>query len=326
MGLFKKKDIKEEIDDIDENESETRQIKRQFKDLNPENKKNRSEPIKPWGIKERLTILFVLLFTVLTSGLLALTARNYKLPNLPKLKIPDLQSLNPFREEVIVIGNKGFNVSQQKISNAKKLFKEATNGYSGMYSFYIYDINGDYYYGLNYQEKMQAASLIKLPVMYMAMRDNKDVSLVEAMGKRSDNSAFIKMVSLLGKENVNKTISDLGMAKTSLSENITTPEEIGIFFKKLYKNELLSAEKTSDLENYMTDTAFEKWLRPGLPDDVRLVHKYGREVHVVNDAGIVMSDKPFVIVIMTDGVIESEADMLIPDLARILYQNHISKN
>ena len=116
------------------------------------------------------------------------------------------------------------------------------------------------------------------------------------------------------------------MAKTSLSENITTPEERGIFFKKLYKNELLSAEKTSDLENYMTDTAFEKWLRPGLPDAVRLVHKYGREVHVVNDAGIVMSDKPFVIVIMTDGVIESEADMLIPDLARILYQNHISKN
>lgn len=322
MGLFnKKKDEDLEDDGIDK--EEPRRIRRQFRDLNPENKRTRKEPVKPWGVKERLVILIVLFTTVFISGILALTARNFKLPKLSRIEMPTIPNLNPFRERVIVIVNKGSKISQEKIENAKRLFKDATNDLSGIYAFYIYDINGDYYYGLNYQEVMQAASLIKLPVMYMAMKDNEDKSLVEAMGKRSDNSAFTKMINILGKENVNKAISDLGMAKTSLSDNMTTPEEVGIFFKKLYKDELLDQEKTKELEGFMTNTIFEDWLRPGIPSDLILVHKYGREEHVINDAGIVMSDRPFIIVIMTDGIIESEAIPLFPKLSKLLYDNHI---
>jgi len=329
MGLFNRKKKDADFDEDDSSFAEAsddtnpRQIKRQFKDLNPENKKARKEPFQPWGMKERLVVLVVLLLTVLTSGILALSARNFKLPSMPAIKVSNLSELNPFREQTIVIGNKGTKISQEKIENTKKLFKEATNDYSGIYAFYIFDLNGDYYYGLNHKEVMQAASLIKLPVMYMAMKENKDTTLVEAMGKRSDNGAFTKMVGILGKENVNKTIADLGMVKTSLSENLTTPEEIGIFFKKLYKNELLGSEKTKELESYMTNTIFEDWLRPGIPANFQLVHKYGREEHVINDAGIVMSDKPFVIVIMTDGIIESEAISLFPKLSKLLYDEHV---
>lgn len=330
MGLFSKKKDEDFEDEFIEDENEPRKIKRQFKDLNPENKRARKEPPKPWGIKERLVVLIVLLLTVLTSGVLALTARNFKLPRLSKIEMPNFSDLNPFKEKVIIIGNKGSNVSQEKIENTKKLFKEATDNYSGLYAFYIYDINGDYYYGSNYQEVMQAASLIKLPVMYETYKKFEDGSLsreqytplLEAMGKRSDNSAFVKMVNVLGKENVNKTISDLGMSKTSLSDNMTTPEEVGIFFKKLYKNELLNSKDTKELEGFMTNTIFEDWLRPGIPSNLTLVHKYGREEHVINDAGVVMSDKPFVVVIMTDGVVESEAIPLFPKLSKLLYDNH----
>lgn len=318
MGLFNRK--KEE--DYDEELEEQEIPRRKFRDLNPENRKTRKEPLKPWGMKERLIILVVLLVTVLTSGILALTARNFKLPKIPALKISSITSLNPFKEQVIIVGNKGSKISQEKIENTKRLFKEATDNYSGIYAFYIYDINGDYYYGLNYQEVMQAASLIKLPVMYLAMKNDEDRTLIEAMGKRSDNNAYNKMVGILGRENVNKTILDLGMSRTSLSENTTTPEEIGIFFKKLYGNELLDESKTKELEGYMTDTIFEDWLRPGIPSDITLVHKYGREDHVINDAGIVMSDKPFVVVIMTDGIIETEAVDLFPKLAKLLYDEH----
>ena len=136
-----------------------------------------------WGRKERLIVLSILLLTVITSGVLALSARNFKLPQLPAFKLSTISEINPFKEQTIVVGNKGNKITQQKIEKVKKLFKEATNGYSGIYAFYIYDIKGDYYYGLNHQEVMQAASLIKLPVMYMAMRDDKDKQLIEAMGK-----------------------------------------------------------------------------------------------------------------------------------------------
>jgi hypothetical protein len=322
MGLFNRKKEEDIEDELEVDEDEPRRIRRKFKDLNPENKKKRVEPIKPWGTKERLFVLIVLILTVASSGFLALSARNFKLPQLPALKLNSLKDLNPFKEQVIIVGNRGSKVSFEKIENTKRLFKEATNDYSGIYAFYIYDLNGDYYYGYNHQELMQAASLIKLPVMYMAMKDDKDKSLVEAMGKRSDNGAYNKMVGILGKENVNRTISDLGMSKTSMEKNLTTPEEIGIFFKKLHDNELLSVEKTKELEDFMTDTNFEDWLRPGIPSDLKLVHKYGREVHVINDAGIVLGDKPFVIVIMTDGIIESEAIDLFPKLSKLLYDNH----
>mgnify|MGYP001569831605 CR=1 FL=1 len=321
MGLFNRKK-EEDLEDDEIDEEEPRRIRRQFRDLNPENRRSRKEPLKPWGKIERLVVLIVLLLTVLTSGVLALSARNFKLPKLPKFEIPDISNLNPFKEQVIVIGNTGSNISQEKIENTKRLFKEATNDYSGIYAFYIFDLNGDYYYGVGHRETMQAASLIKLPVMYLAMKNGEDKTLIEAMGKRSDNGAYNKMVSILGKEEINKAISDLGMPNTSLSENLTTPEEVGIFFKKLYKEELLNKEDTKELESYMTNTIFEDFLRPGIPEDITLVHKYGREEHVISDAGIVMSDKPFVIVIMTDGIIESEALALFPKLSNLLYTEH----
>lgn len=321
MGLFKKKE--EEFEEVEELDFP----KKKIKDLNPQNKRARKEPIKPWGKFERMFVLIVLLLTVVSSGLLALSARNFKLPQMPRLKLPELSEFNLFKEQTIVVGNKGSKVSQQKIDETKKKFSDVTNNYSGIYSFYIYDLNGDYYYGLNHKEKMQAASLIKLPVMYLAMKNGEDETLVEAMGKRSDNKAFNTMVNRLGNEEINYALkNDLGMPNTSLSENITTPEEIGQFFKKLYQNEILNEEDSKLLQSYMTDTIFENWLRLGIPSEYELVHKYGREARSVSDAGIVLSKKPFVMVIMTDGVIEKEADELIPKLSKLLYTEHTNED
>lgn len=328
--IFNRKKDEDFDDEIDEVEIP----RRKFKDLNPEDRKARKEPPKPWGEKERYFVLFALLVTVLTSGVLALSARNFKLPKLQRLEMPKFTNINPFKEQIITVGNSGSNVSQEKIENTKKLFKEATNNYSGIYSFYIYDLNGDYYYGFGHQEKMQAASLIKLPVIYALYKEfeegkldlSKHKNLIEVMGKRSDNTAFNNAVELLGKEKINKTIIDLGMVKTSYENNTTTPEEIGIFFKKLYKNEILNKSDSSEFQGYMTDTIFEKWLRVGIPENINLIHKYGREVNVVNDAGIVMTKNPFVIVIMTDGVVEKEADELFPKLTELLYNEHTNEN
>ena len=318
-------------DEIEEEEAPRR---RKFKDLNPENRKTRKEPVKPWGKKERLIVLIVLLSTVLTSGILAITARNFKLPKFPRISLSSLSEINPFKEQLIVVGNKGSKVDVEKLENIKKEFVELTDNYSGIYAFYIYDLNGDYFYGSCYQEKMQAASLIKLPVIYLTYKESQDGNLnleeyrplLEAMGQRSDNEAYQKMAFVLGNEKINKAIIDLGMSKTSFKDNITTPEDIGIFFKKLYKGELLNKENTEEFLKFLTDTSFEKWLRPGIPASIKLSHKYGRETHSVSDAGVVFGDKPFVIVIMTDGVIESEADEVFSELTKILYNGQTNEN
>ncbi len=117
MGLFGKKN-EEEYEDDEEFEKEpnddfeNRKLKKQLRDLKSENKKARKEPPKPWGKRERLTVLIVMVITILISGSLYLSSRpnlqftinnlqintqNFKVPNF------DFSSFNIFKEGTIII-------------------------------------------------------------------------------------------------------------------------------------------------------------------------------------------------------------------------------
>ena len=106
---------------------------------------------------------------------------------------------------------------------------------------------------------------------------------------------------------------------TSLTDNQTSPEDIGLFFKKLWGNQIVSQASRDEILGYMTDTIYENWLVKGIPEE-KVAHKYGSELHVMNDAGIILSDKPFVLVIMSKGIVEKEANLVIPELASIVYE------
>jgi beta-lactamase class A len=172
--------------------------------------------------------------------------------------------------------------------------------------------------------------------------------LVRLMGKQSDNTAFKIVRNILGDTKINEVIRQVGMEKTSLEENKTTPKDIGVFFENLWKahmqtpersnggqGEIISKESADEILDYLTDTSFENWLAAGIPKDIRIAHKYGRETHVVNDAGIVYSSdpsgsetlkgrRPYVVVIMTKGVVEREADGIFPELSRLIYNQMTS--
>ena len=107
MALFGK--IKEEeYEDEDEfNEDENggdRKFTKKFRDLNPKNRKKRKEPPKPWGKKERMMVLIILLVTIIISAILTFGARS---KNSFRFSVPkfDLNSLNIFKEETIIVGN-----------------------------------------------------------------------------------------------------------------------------------------------------------------------------------------------------------------------------
>jgi len=289
---------KEEDDDYEDEE---------FRDLKPENKRRRKEPPKPWGRPERLTVLIVILITVLTSVILTF----------------------------YIEGDKE---GREKAEKARNYFKDKTRNLSGLYAVSVVRLSDGSGYGVNKNEEMQAASLIKLPIMTLVYKkfeagklDLDEVAegskstyreLVGAMGKRSDNNAQIILVKTFGESEIQNYIENIGMTKTSLAKNETTPEEIGLFFKKLWEKELVNEKSRDEILEFMTDTIFEDWIVKGI-DDVRVAHKYGREVHVVNDVGIVFANKPFVLVLMSDGAVESEADSLIPAVAGEIYEIEI---
>lgn len=127
MGIFGNRKEEYDEDEVDseielETENENRKLRRSLRDLKSENRKSRKEPVKPWGKKERLLILVLMLSTIIISGILYLSSNsnsnfqfsiynlqktfgwqsnlNFQLPNI------NLDSLNIFKEETIEIHKK----------------------------------------------------------------------------------------------------------------------------------------------------------------------------------------------------------------------------
>lgn len=328
---------------------------------NPTSKKRKKkEPPKPWGSKERKLVFIVLFATILISAMLAASARSWKLPGFPRIKIPTTDLLEG---ETIVITKDNGQVDPKLVDQSEKTkdsFTELTNDLSGVYGLYVIDLESGYSYSLSGNEVYEAASLIKLPTMaamfleaekgniglddeYILKEEDKIAGsgslsskpagtvlsyqdLIRLMGKESDNTAFGISRSILGDDLIQETVNDIGMVNTSLDTNETTIRDTGLIFNKLWSGDLVSTEHRGEMIEYLTDTIYEEWLTAGIPEDVDVSHKYGREVHVVNDAGIVFSDNPYVVVILTKGVVEREADNVFPDLSRVVFEGQSGKN
>lgn len=359
MALFKKKEKEEDYEDEyeeDEEEEPRRPLRRKFKpkdfkDLNPKDKSKRKEPPKPWGKKERFLVLGLILITVGISAFLGMSARDWKLPGLPQINFRSISLSKFFEGETIVI--EGNSKDKIKASKAISFFNEKTISQSGVYGLYVLRLKDGSNYGVNEKEIFQAASLIKLPIMagiYMEeergalslsskykLKNSDKVAgsgslyskpagyeityrnLIRLMGKESDNTAFNVCRKLLGDSKIVEIINKIGMKNTSLENNQTTPEDIGIFFDELWNGNIVKNDSKNELLGFMTDTIYENWLSAGIPGGVRIAHKFGREVHVINDAGIVYSGEPYIIVLMTKGIVEKQANEVIPELSKAIY-------
>jgi len=352
MGIFRgrKKEKDEDYEESGERVVRRRSTRKSFNETKP-GRRRKKEPPKLWGRKERLFVFAILTLTVGISATLSLSARSWKLPGLPRIKLPSI-SLPNFGERTIIIeGNKD---DKRKAEDMVVYFNGKTKNLSGVYGLYVVRLDNGSSYGVNELEIFEAASFIKLPVMagmyiqaesgsldletkHTLLADDKvggsgslvgkpagytliHKDLVRLMGKQSDNTAFNIARNILGDEEIENVIKHIGMANTSLFENETTPYDIGTFFEELWKGNVVSEESRDEILEFLTDTIYEEHLVAGIPDDVSVAHKYGREVHVVNDAGIIFTDEPFIIVIMSKGVVESEADEIIPELAQIVYE------
>ncbi len=103
-------DFDDEEDELDDEDSEAEGKSRKktlkskdFKDLNPKDRKARKEPAKPWGRKERLLVLFVIILTAGISAYLSLIATGWKFSDILDFSKTSFSVSNLFKEEVIVI-------------------------------------------------------------------------------------------------------------------------------------------------------------------------------------------------------------------------------
>jgi beta-lactamase class A len=231
---------------------------------------------------------------------------------------------------------------------------EATLNLSGVYGLKVIRLNNGSSYGVNDNEIFQAASLIKLPLMaamyirseignldldskYTLKNSDKVTgagslygkpagyqityrNLIRLMGKQSDNTAFNICRKLIGDKEIDSAALKIGMDVTNVENNETSPSDVGVFFEELWNGNIMNKENKDELLGFLTDTSFENWIPEGVPGDVRVAHKVGIETHVINDAGIVYAKSPYVVVILSKGVVEREANQAFPELSKIIYE------
>jgi len=203
------------------------------------------------------------------------------------------------------------------------------------------------------EKPMQAASLIKVPVVIAGYRiaergefDLKETyrlkdedkaggsgslfqkpegyelsweKLMWHMGNESDNTAFRAMVNYLGEERLNSEFEKLGWSSTSIAENQISALELMKMFEGLYRNTLLNEYDSKRILASMVDTWYEDRIPVGVPDDIKVAHKVGTEIGVVSDAGIVYAQPDYAAILMTEGVKEGEAKVVLPEISQLIY-------
>ncbi|RLC32761.1 hypothetical protein DRH13_01140 [Candidatus Woesebacteria bacterium] len=320
---------------------------------NPESgsRRKKKDP-GPWGKKERSLVFYVLFATILASVILAFSARSWKMPGLPRISFPS------FRSGTIIIEKDKTELDEVAIETISS-FKDKTKSLSGVYGFYVIRLNSGVSYGVNESDIFEPASLNKLPVMLAmyieaengnidlettyVLKDTDKVSgsgslygkpegyeltyrdILSYMGKESDNTAANIARNILDKEKIEQAIDIAGMDNTVVvgEDQESTPHDIGTFFEKLWEGNVISKKYRDEMLGYLTDTIYEEWLAAGIPSSTDVAHKYGREIHVVNDAGIVFADEPFILVLLSKGVVEREADQVFPELSKAIYNQEI---
>jgi beta-lactamase class A len=149
----------------------------------------------------------------------------------------------------------------------------------------------------------------------------------------SDNSATNVLIGLVGMENVNAMLDNLGLHATRLRrqmmdlkaagegrENVSTPREMMTLLETIYRGKLLNKEMTADFIKVLS-THKESSLLQGLPDDVVAASKPGELEAVRNDSGIIfVKNRPYILCVMTTYLKdEKEGSAAILKIAALTY-------
>lgn len=301
--------------------------------------------------KEKRAARIVLLF--LLGGTVLLTALAISYREVPKL----WKSLT---EPTTVVSQKFTlptpTVTQTlKLEEERQAIEQIIEPLRGTYGIYFRDLEKGDAFSINGLEKMTAASLIKMPTLLTLYREadagriNLDTvyklqaadrrggagsligrpegseisyrEMAKLMGQQSDNTAFNVIANkILSGEKIQNTISLLGMRQTSFEDNLTTPEDMGLLFRKLYQEKVVSDKSRDEILSFITNTIWETRIPAGIPKGIKVSHKIGSEVGVISDAGIIFANKPFILVILSQNANEIEAGKALPEIAKKIYE------
>ena len=149
--------------------------------------------------------------------------------------------------------------------------------------------------------------------------------LLQHMIQDSDNTATNILIDRLGMDTINDWASGFGLENTHLNrrmmdlgsgvENYMSANDVAKILQAIcdgsFVNEDASMEALTVLEGQNETTGMEL----GLPNDVIFAHKTGSLNGVLNDGGIVETEKPYTIVVLSANADSGEAAAAMQEIA-----------
>lgn len=220
----------------------------------------------------------------------------------------------------------------------------------GNYGFFFEDLASGFIYSYNENVKLVAAGCMKLPIavsLIKAVEDekvtfmdkiaisasdkvygtgiihefnNRDYTIFEllvAMLIQSDNTAANKIIDIVGMDNINKNIADMGLENTMLNrktndersksdiENITTAYDLSLIWRHLYKATYLTQKNSTMLIDILRRQQIKNKLALYIPDDLKfeISSKTGDKKGVENDTALIQLHKgTFVFTVLSTGI------------------------
>lgn len=154
----------------------------------------------------------------------------------------------------------------------------------------------------------------------------------------SDNSATNFLIDIVGEDQVNQFIKELGYTTTRLNrkmfdavksakgiQNYITAGEVGDLLEKMYLGQLVSPEASADMIRVMKDQRLNSkipFIIHTIPGRAPIAHKTGEDSGITHDAGIIFTEQPFILVFCGNETAVAPYERLMADIALELYHEN----
>lgn len=237
----------------------------------------------------------------------------------------------------------------------KSELQKYISGCTGKYGIHYIDLTNNYEFGINDTDVYIAASTVKVPLNYYVFKKiaagevdpKKTIAYIEddfeggtgilqnkkLAGKSfsikyllklsitySDNIATNMLLRYFGRKNLKDYMRSIGGTVVDDKKNVSCPKDMALYMKAIYEFCNNNGELGKELKNNLCNTVYNDRLPKLLPKDVQVAHKVGNQIEAVHDVGIIYADKPYVLTVMSKGVVsDEEANNAIAQISKMVY-------
>jgi beta-lactamase class A len=160
--------------------------------------------------------------------------------------------------------------------------------------------------------------------------------VMHGMITRSGNLATNLMIELVGAENANRTMHEMGAENIRVlrgvedmkafdlgMNNETTALDLAVIYRELAGKNVVSEEASEEMIVILSEQEFGSMIPAGLPEEARVAHKTGSITGVNHDSGIVYlpDGRSYVLVILSKNLADNDAGRYAgAEISRLIYQ------